>query len=112
LSVGVQRRAQLAHSIRVTASTGIGAVRAVAPLPPMIVNGVTTQRPIMMRPELEYVSLPSPRDGSVSMFGMRLAETRTPVEPVSITISDGASPNEIRSLGTRVMFWRSPGALA
>jgi len=41
------------HSIRSTASTGIGAVVMPAPLRPMTVTGVTTQRPIMMRPELE-----------------------------------------------------------
>jgi hypothetical protein len=41
------------HSIRVTASTGIGEVVTLAPSAPAIVTGVTTQRPVMMRPELE-----------------------------------------------------------
>ena len=50
-----------------------------------MVTGVTTQRPIMMRPELEYVSWPGPNDGRRSMFGILSADTTMPVEPVSIT---------------------------
>jgi hypothetical protein len=41
------------HSTRVTASTGIGTVVTLAPFAPVTVTGVTIQRPIMMRPELE-----------------------------------------------------------
>src|SRR3977135_3438852 len=52
-SFGVHRRAVAVHSIRVTASTGIGEVVTLAPSAPAIVTGVTTQRPVMMRPELE-----------------------------------------------------------
>src|SRR5262249_44655086 len=109
---GVQRRAQAVHSMRVIASTGMGAVRRLAPFAPLIVTGVVTQRPIMMRPELDYVSLHGPSEGRVEILGSWRAETRIPVEPVCMTISDVGPPNEIRSFGTRVMFWVSPGALA
>jgi hypothetical protein len=49
----VQRLALSMHSTRSTASTGIGAAAMLVPLRPMMVTGVITQRPIMMRPELE-----------------------------------------------------------
>jgi hypothetical protein len=52
-----------------------------------MVIGVTTHWPIMMRPELEYVSLPGPSDRKPSIFGILSAETTTPVEPVSIITS-------------------------
>ena len=52
-SRGAQRLALSMHSTRSTASTGIGAAAMLVPLRPMMVTGVITQRPIMMRPELE-----------------------------------------------------------
>ena len=52
-SFGLHLRARGVHSIRVTASTGIGLVASRAPSAPMTVTVVTTQRPSMIRPELE-----------------------------------------------------------
>jgi hypothetical protein len=53
LSRGEQRLAVSVHSTRSTASTEMGTTAMLVPLRPMMVTGVTTQRPIMMRPELE-----------------------------------------------------------
>ena len=63
----------------------MGAVLTRVPLLPVIVIGVTTHWPTMMRPELEYVSLPGPSDCKRLMFGILSAETTMPVDPVSIT---------------------------
>src|SRR3984893_8339199 len=84
-SFSVQRRAPSMHWSWVTARTGMAAVVTRVPLPPVIVIRVTTHLPPMMRPELEYVSLPVPSDCKRSMFGILSAETTTPVDPVSIT---------------------------
>ena len=66
----VQSRALARQVTSGTARTGIGSVVTAAPSRPAMVTGVTTHSPRITRPELVYVSRPSPVLCNWSRFGM------------------------------------------